>query len=159
MKLSKNFSLSEFVRSETATRKEILNIPTAKEIEALKYLCNTVLQPCRDEFGPIRINSGYRSKLLNSAIGSSSKSNHCFGYAADIEAYDDDVSNYTLLKWIHDNCEYKELIAEYFNRNIKSAGWVHVAAQENNNIGTLKIKDPHDNYKVVNIDYISGKYA
>lgn len=159
MKLSKNFNLSEFVRSETATRQGILNIPSKTEIGRLKALCENILQPLRKEFGAIRINSGYRCPLLNSAVGSSSRSLHRLGCAADIEAYKDNVSNYMILEWIHNNCEYKELIAEYFNRNMPRAGWVHIAYQENNNKNVLKLKDPHNNYKVCDIEYISSKYV
>ena len=50
----------------------------------LAYLCHTVLQPLRDRFGPIRINSGYRCPELNEAVGGVANSHHLRGEAADI---------------------------------------------------------------------------
>jgi hypothetical protein len=43
-----------------------------------------VLQPLRDRFGPIRINSGYRCPELNEAVGGVQSSQHMRGEAADI---------------------------------------------------------------------------
>ena len=87
MKMSTNFTLSEMISSQTATRLGIDNTPNDDQIENLKELCEKVLQPVRNEFGPVIINSGYRSPKLNAAIGgSSSTSQHCClnGAAADI---------------------------------------------------------------------------
>ena len=50
----------------------------------LAYLCHMVLQPLRDKFGPIRINSGYRCPELNDAVGGVKNSQHMRGEAADI---------------------------------------------------------------------------
>ena len=65
MKLSSNFSLSELIKSQTAERHGISNMPTEEHIENLKLLCENVLQPVRDEFGPVMISSGYRSENLS----------------------------------------------------------------------------------------------
>jgi hypothetical protein len=92
-RLSKNFSLGEFLRSETAERQEHLwqaqlAIPSDK-LSNLAYLATTVLQPVRDTFKyPIRISSGYRSDELNAAVGGSKTSQHCLGQAADIQISD-----------------------------------------------------------------------
>ena len=68
MQLSKNLSLAEVIRSETAKRKGISNMPTPEHIENFKKLAENVFQPIRDHFGvPIRISSGYRSEALNKA--------------------------------------------------------------------------------------------
>lgn len=84
--LSKNFSLAEMVRSNTATRKEIDNTPNQVAENNLRDLCTKILQPLRDALGvPIRINSGYRSPLLNAEIGGSKHSQHMEGKAADID--------------------------------------------------------------------------
>ena len=84
MKLSENFGLSEFLKSNVATRKGIDNTPTKEHIEQLQLLCNHILQPLRDCVGSIRVNSGYRCWELNTAIGGSKTSQHCKGQAADI---------------------------------------------------------------------------
>ena len=93
MRLSKNFTLSEFTRSATASRKGIDNTPSAKDIVNLQHLVSKILQPMRNALGPIRITSGYRSPAVNRAIGGSTKSQHCKGQAADIQIYKGGVMN------------------------------------------------------------------
>ena len=83
MKLSANFSLSELTKSETGTRNGISNTPSPLVIEKLQALTDNILQPLRDKFGPVIVTSGYRSPEINKAVGGSSTSHHCFGYAAD----------------------------------------------------------------------------
>ena len=70
MQLSKNFSLKELTKSETAIRRGIPNEPSAEQIENLKTLVENVLQPLRDYFNlPLVVNSGYRSPAVNTLIG------------------------------------------------------------------------------------------
>lgn len=84
MKLSENFSLSEFTKSATADREGINNTPSAEEVANLRALTVNVLQPLRDAIGkPIRITSGFRSQRLNAAINGSERSQHVKGEAAD----------------------------------------------------------------------------
>ena len=104
MKLSQNFSLKELVASQTADRKGIDNTPTDEHIENLKLLCENVLQPVRDEWGVVSVSSGYRSPSLCLAIGSSEKSQHARGQAADFECYS--VDNRELFDWITQNLEF-----------------------------------------------------
>lgn len=74
MKLSKNFELSEFTRSETATKLGIDNTPNDEEIENLRFLCVEVLQPIRDHYNAqVSVSSGFRCDELNEAIPGSSK--------------------------------------------------------------------------------------
>ena len=102
MRLSKNFSLKELIRSETATRKGINNNPNEDNIENLQRLCDHVLQPVRDHFGKVvSVSSGFRSPELCVAIGSSVNSQHASGQAADFEIYG--LSNKVLADWLHDN--------------------------------------------------------
>ena len=61
MQLSRNFSLQELTKSDTAIRKGIDNKPNADQIEKLKALCENILQPVRDQFGRVKVTSGYRS--------------------------------------------------------------------------------------------------
>lgn len=89
----KYFSLSEFTRSDTATRLGLSNQPNATQLRALDNLVRNVLDPLRqhltDEFGedvPVRVTGGFRTKAVNDAIpGSSSTSDHMAGEAADIK--------------------------------------------------------------------------
>ena len=64
MMLSKNFSLAELTKSQTAERKGIPNTPTADHIFNLTALCENILQPIRNEFGSFIVSSGYRSPEL-----------------------------------------------------------------------------------------------
>ena len=88
MKLSKNFSLAELCKSQTATRMGLDNNPSEDEQENLRLLCERVLQPIRDHFNHVvSISSGYRNSILSRKIGSSDKSQHCKGEAADFEIF------------------------------------------------------------------------
>ena len=71
MELTRNFTLSELTKSDTAIRKGINNNPNAEQIEKLKTLCEKILQPVRDHFGRVKVTSGFRSPELCQAIGSS----------------------------------------------------------------------------------------
>ena len=86
MKISKNFTLEEFSRSETAQRLKIDNAPGSEQIINLCALVHHVLQPLRDHYGqPVKISSGYRCPALNKAVGGASRSQHMRGQAADIK--------------------------------------------------------------------------
>ena len=64
MKLSDNFSLIEFTKSQTAERKGIENTPNEIQKIAMEALCKNILERVRSSFGkPVMINSGYRSQL------------------------------------------------------------------------------------------------
>ena len=119
--LSPNFSLDEMVKSQTAERKGIPNTPSELHIKAMEALCENILQPIRDEFGPFLVSSGYRSPELCVAIGSSLDSQHAKGQAADFEVAG--IDNYDLARWIEDNLGYDQLILECYTGG--NTGWVH----------------------------------
>jgi zinc D-Ala-D-Ala carboxypeptidase len=126
MQLSKNFTLNELIKSNTAKSRGIDNTPTDEtQLANLKQLTEKVLQPIRDHFGPTTINSGYRSPVLNEAVRGSKTSQHCYGQAADVEVRG--VANYDLAKWIEDNLDYDQLILEFYTPGILDSGWVHVS--------------------------------
>ena len=125
-KLSKNFTLKEFCKSQTATRHGINNIPTDDDV------IKNIWQPIRDYFEiPFSPNSGYRSPELNTKIGGSDKSQHCKGQAVDIEI--PTVDNMELAGWISENLEYDQIILEYYKQGDPNSGWVHVSYSEGNN--------------------------
>jgi hypothetical protein len=132
MQLSKNFKLEEFERSMTATRMGIDNKAGSGEIKSLTDLCYEILEPVRAKFGkPIMISSGYRSEALCEAIGSKKTSQHTKGQAVDFEIMG--IHNLKVAHWIKENCDFDQLILEYFNRKEKNAGWVHVSYNEKGN--------------------------
>ena len=99
MNLTRNFSLLELTKSDTAIRKGIDNNPNADQVEKLKALCENILQPIRDHFGRVKVTSGFRSPELCTAIGSSVNSQHAKAEAADFEVIG--VDNAALSDWIH----------------------------------------------------------
>lgn len=126
MNLTKNFTLAEMIKSETALRHDMDNTPGEQEISALKVLAEKVLQPVRDHFGKgVKVNSGYRSPDVNAKVGGSRTSDHCRGQAADIEI--PGVANYDLAKWIVDNLEFRQVILEFYTPGVPDSGWVHVS--------------------------------
>lgn len=131
MRLSKNFTLSEFTKSQTALRQGIDNTPNEEHLEAAKELFENVVQKVRDRFGVTVINSGYRGPELNEAVGGSSKSQHCKGQAVDIEC--PGSSNYTVAKWIQDYLDFDQLILEFYTPGIPDSGWVHVSYKTEGN--------------------------
>ena len=119
MNLTQNFSLNELTKSQTAERKGIDNTPSTEHQENLKRLCETILQRIRDHFGQVvSVSSGYRSPELCVAIGSSTKSQHARGEAADFEIFG--VSNKELADWINENLTYDQLILRVLERRIRS---------------------------------------
>ena len=88
MRLSKNFTLSEITKSNTAKRLGIKNAPNKEHLSNMQILIRDLIQPMRDALGPIRISSGYRSPVLNRAIGGSTKSQHCKGQAVDLQFWE-----------------------------------------------------------------------
>ena len=130
MNLSRNFTLQELIKSDTAIRKGIDNNPNADQIEKLKALCENILQPVRDHYGRVKVTSGFRSMQLCLAIGSSANSQHAQAEAADFECIG--VDNAELADWIHDNLPYDQLIVEYYKPGEPNSGWIHCSYTDNN---------------------------
>jgi zinc D-Ala-D-Ala carboxypeptidase len=132
MNLSKSFTLNELIKSQEATRLGIDNTPNEEHILNLKLLCENVLQPIRDFYGmPLSVSSGYRSAALCEAIGSSSKSQHTKGQAADFEIFG--VANKDLADFVVKNLDYDQCILEFWNENEPNSGWVHCSYNASGN--------------------------
>ena len=123
MNLTRNFSLLELTKSDTAIRKGIDNNPNADQVEKLKLLCENILQPVRDHFGRVKVTSGFRSPELCTAIGSSVNSQHAKAEAADFEC--PGVDNAELADWIHRELPYDQLILEIYTPGEPNSGWIH----------------------------------
>lgn len=122
--LSKNFTLSELIQSQSATRLGIDNTPTPQVIINLTNLAKNVLQPLRDLVKqPIVISSGYRSPALNKAIGGAQNSEHMTGCAADLIV--PGMSNKTVAEIIVKHLTFNQLILEFFRESEPFYGWVH----------------------------------
>ena len=126
MKLSEHLELSEVIRSESAKRNGISNMPTAEHIENFKILAAKVFEPIREHFGvPIRISSGYRSAELNKCVGGSATSQHSSGEAIDIDQDQTTITNKQVFDYIKDNLSFDQLINEF------NYSWVHVSYKAN----------------------------
>ena len=55
------FRYSDLIRSETAVRKNIDNIPNDEQWKNLEALAVNILQPIHEIYGGIRVNSAFRS--------------------------------------------------------------------------------------------------
>ena len=138
MKLSKNFSLEEMCRSNTARVRGLPNVPNAEQVKNLQQLCENVLQPLRDHLGkPVVINSGFRSQAVNMAVGGAKNSQHTKGEAADIKCKDYPYAK-EIYAWIMDNLEFDQVILERKGKAV----WVHVSFRTNgrNRQQALQIK-------------------
>lgn len=126
MRLSENFSLSEFTSSPTALRMGMHNEPDAKQIAALQKLVDNIIQPLRDYFQkPVHIKSGFRSVNLNRAVGGANNSQHLHGQAADITIAG--VGNDLIWQYVVDHLPFDQCILEYCPAKNPKAGWVHVS--------------------------------
>jgi zinc D-Ala-D-Ala carboxypeptidase len=126
VKLSEHLALSEVIRSESAKRNGISNMPTPEHIENFKILATKVFEPIREHFGvPIRISSGYRSKELNKCVGGSPTSQHSSGEAIDIDQDATTITNKQVFEYIRDNLTFDQLINEF------NYAWVHVSYKAN----------------------------
>jgi hypothetical protein len=149
-----NFRYKEFIKSDVALRKNIINIPNEKQWRNIEKLAVNILQPIRNEFGSIRITSGFRSIELCLAIGSFKWSNHAKGEAADVEPFDDNVKLVDIMEYRVENLEFRTVIAEWF-----PGGWVHSDYREGGNLKRIKLKDKNHHYKTVSMEYIRKLYG
>jgi len=130
MKLSKNLTLKEAAKSNTATRLGINNTPSEWEIGNLRAIADNIFQPVRDHFGvPIGVSSGFRCKELNLAVGGSKYSQHMVGEALDIDAdIYGKVTNADIFNYIKKNLEWDQMIWEFGDD--EEPNWVHVSYKE-----------------------------
>ena len=122
--VSLNFSLREFIYSDTAIRLQIDNTPTDEVLVNLQNVCQFILEPVRNYFNkPITITSGYRSPELCKAIGSSATSQHTKGEAIDFEILG--IHNKEVSDWIVNHLDYDQCILEFWKPEEPNSGWVH----------------------------------
>ena len=141
MNLSEHFTLHELSKSQTAERLQIRNEPNDEDTRCLILVCENVLEPVLVHYGiPFAPSSGFRCQDLNQAIGSSDTSQHTMGQAADFEI--PGIPNKDVALWIMDNCEFDQLILEFYKDDDPSSGWVHCSyVDETHNRKTSRVFD------------------
>jgi len=122
--LSDHFTLFEFTRSGYAIENELDNIPNESQIASMKALCRNILEPLRQQFGPIIISSGFRSLEVNRGVGGAQSSQHLRGEAADIVINGRDDAN-AKFGFIMRNLDFDQLILEPIGA--VNPRWIHVS--------------------------------
>ena len=153
-KISKHVSYKEATFSQTATRKDIDNIPSAEILKRMKAVAENIFEPLRAHVGgPIKINSFYRSINLNVAIGGAKSSQHTRGEAMDIDDTFGHMSNKNMFEFIKDELDFDQLIWEFGDDN--NPAWIHVSyvSNENNRRRILKASKQQGKtvYNVINV--------
>lgn len=125
MLLSPHFALGEFIKSGTAIKNHLDNVPHDIIIVIrLMVLCEQVLEPLRQRFGAIRITSGFRCHLLNLQVGGAFGSQHELGEAADIFVPNHEVM-LKYMTFIKTSCDFDQMILEPRGQTLKR--WLHVS--------------------------------
>jgi zinc D-Ala-D-Ala carboxypeptidase len=123
--ISKHISYNEGVRSATATKLKINNIPESDVFKNMVLVAEEVFEPLREwAKHPINVNSFYRSPKLNAAIGGSQYSSHMSGQAIDISTLGK-KTNGELFEYIKEKLDFDQLIWEFGSD--ESPKWIHVS--------------------------------
>lgn len=122
--LTEHFSLSEMTRSAWAERNGVTNCPDILQTTALANLCQTVLEPLRQQFGPITIRGAFKNERVNTGEHCPGASKHLSGEAVDISFRDEETGR-SYFRFIKCHCNIDQMFFEY---NRKGAMWLHVSA-------------------------------
>jgi hypothetical protein len=126
MKISQHISYKEGIKSNTALRMGIDNIPSAYDKQNMEIVAEKIFEPLREWVGgPIRINSFYRCDSLNKAIGGSYRSQHCEGRAIDLDDVHGYKTNAEMFNYIKINLNFDQLIWEFGSD--ENPDWIHVS--------------------------------
>jgi len=139
MRLTPNFSLEQLIRSETAERERIDNLPAAEVVGNLRLLAEG-LEQVRALVGfPLEISSGYRCPELNARVGGARTSQHTRGEAADFTCAEFGPP-LDIIRAIRDSdIDFDQCILEY-------AKWVHISFSAAPRGRVLTIYDPKEGY-------------
>jgi len=123
-KLTEHFSLEEL--TDTSHR-EFDNTPNEAERANLERLA-LFLEQVKEVLGgkPVMVNSAFRSKKVNDAVGSKDSSQHRIGCAADIRIpgmNPDEVCKAIIASGL----PYDQIIREFYNPEAKAGGWTHIS--------------------------------
>jgi len=131
-KLTENFTLEELTHSETALRLGFENSPSPAAYENLIRLAQLLEQVRKLLNKPILVNSGYRSKPVNDAVGSKDSSQHRVGCAADFRV--PGMSPKEVCEAIiASDIQFDQLIREFWEES-KGGGWTHISVTNTPNL-------------------------
>ncbi len=125
-KISDHVSYKEGIYSRTALRRGIDNTPGPDQLKCMMEIAENVFEPLREWVGgPIKINSFFRGKKLNTAIGGSKTSQHMKGQAMDIDDTFGHKTNAEMYHYIKNNLLFDQMIWEFGDDN--NPNWIHVS--------------------------------
>ena len=119
--LSPHFSYEEMTRSTWAQLHHVDNTPDDLQLAALINICWKLGEPLREVFGPIYVNSGFRSETVNTGVHGVGGSKHLSGEAIDIRINSVEQGK-EYFKFIQKNVDFDQLLFEY---NKQGVMWLH----------------------------------
>lgn len=125
MNLTKHFTLQEMTASEVGARRGFDNTPNATELANLVRTAELLEEVRALLSKPILVNSAFRSKQVNDAVGSRDTSQHRLGCAADIRVpgmNPDQVCR----SIINSGIQFDQLIREFWTAD-SGGGWTHIS--------------------------------
>ena len=126
MRISKHITYKEATYSATAKRLHLDNTPDEDTLYEMAKIAHNIFEPLRLYVGgAIKINSFYRSKEVNKAVGGSTKSQHCKGQAIDIDDVFGHKTNAEMFEYIRENLDFDQMIWEFGDTD--NPNWVHVS--------------------------------
>lgn len=140
MNLSQHFKYDEFIKSDTAEQLKINNEPPESALPVARKLCETLLEPIRTQFGPLHINSGYRSPELNAAVKGSPTSDHIWSDYNSAVDFNCEVPLRQVFDWIcQSGLEFDQCFLEYGKQQ---GDWrcIHISLREFSNRKQAGIK-------------------
>ena len=155
MRISKNFTLLELTKSNTATRLGISNTPDKEGIHKLRLLATELLQPLRNAVGALRVTSGYRSESLNKAITGRSNyvSQHTKCEAVDLQFVKrgkmDNMKIFNAI--INHALEFDQCILEFggatAEKDSDNPDWIHLSWKVTENRRQILVSYKDENNK------------
>ena len=119
--LTEHFSYDEMTRSAWAQAHRVDNTPDELQLMALQNLCRVLLEPLRKQFGPIGINSAFRSEAVNTGVRGVGASKHLTGEAVDIRLADVETGR-RYYRFILNNVDFDQML---FEHRRDGAMWLH----------------------------------
>ena len=133
--ITEHVSYREVIRSDTAKRKGIENIPTKRQLVRIRILCREIFEPLREYLGvPVFLSSVFRSSELNEALSGSENSQHLAdnGAAMDLDAdIFRDTTNKEIGDFIRNTLIFDQLIYEDWKGD--DYAWIHVSYNKGEN--------------------------
>lgn len=133
--MTENFKLSEFLRSDTASRYKIDNKPNEEQLDNISFVAEQ-LEVIRSYYNkPILISSGFRTKELNTLLKGSKTSQHMQGLAVDINLKTKE-ENKIFFNLVNKLIQEKK-IKVYQLIDEKNYSWIHIGFSKTNPKGQI----------------------